>query len=62
MPAKLPYSYSTKNFHRFGVEKGANVVNEVYVPRVHMLKPVAEVEVLITWDNQPIVAEKVRVK
>lgn len=58
MKVTLDYEYSTKNMHRYSTRAG--VVNEVYIHRLTMAQPVAQVNLDVDWNNQPTVVEKAK--
>lgn len=57
----MTYDYSTKNFHRYSKTVPSEAINEVYVSRAHMPKPLADIIVTVDWNKtaQPV-AEKAK--
>lgn len=60
--SRMQYAYSTKNFHRFSaVNDGPqHAINEVYIPRSFMVRPLAEITVSVSVASAVEVAEKTK--
>ena len=54
-PSTMKYRYTTKNFHRYEAVRPDATIREVYIPRIQMADPVAEISVIPTVSDATIV-------